>query len=428
MSDDAAQRASANQRRWAHGGRTGALLVLLLAIAWGLPAAAQSPVPYATNGVLIGEGRLHAYFGIESRFDSAAGFFTRDGGPAELQGELLWFFRPGLRFELPGELVKFSAGGHLEYVAYSGLITPGSGSANRLQAAADASLTVNENGPISVALSDVFRRNDRTQNLAVGFGVLSLHNTASIKVPFRPGGGALEITPGGSFAIEYLTPLAEAAALTGCTDPSCDPGQVEQFNTQVIGASLDARWSFLPRTALIFNSGFLQTLYPEGATPATSMLSGTVGIAGQLTQRLAVVANVGWSQNLGELGGGTVIGMAELRFPPTPATQISVGYQRRLQAVALYGTARSDRVYARANARIREKLILGLEGAYNWLVFEGGVRSDAHFSASANADYELLPWFLIGGGYRLEGRDSSSTASSLNLIRHEVMLNLTARY
>jgi len=405
------------------------LLVLVLGVlTFALPASAQSSLPYATNGLLIGEGRLHAYFGIESRFDSAAGFFTRDGGPAELQGELLWFLRPGLRFDLPGEMVKFSAGGHLEYVAYSGLVTRGSGSANRLQAAADASLTINENGPISVALSDVFRRNDRTQNLAVGFGVLSLHNTASIRVPIRPGGGALEITPAGSFAIEYLTPLAEAEALTGCTDPSCDPDQVAQFNTQTIGASLDARWSFLPRTALILNGGFQQTRYPEGATPATSLLNGTLGIAGQLTQRLAVVANVGWSQNLGELGGGTVIGMGELRFPPTPGSQIAVGYQRRLQAVALYGTARNDRVYVRADARIREKLIVGVEGAYNWLAFEGGARSDGSFTGAVNADYEVLPWFLVGVGYRLESRDSSSTASSLNLTRHEVMLNLTVRY
>src|SRR5690606_5229748 len=155
------------------------------------------------------------------------------------------------------------AGGQLEYVAYSGLLTAGSSSANRLQASADASLAINEGGPISVVLSDVFRRNDRTENLAIGFGVLSLHNTASLKVPVRPGGGALEITPGGSFGVEYLQPLAEPSALSGCTDPSCDPTQVEQFNSQVIGASLDARWTFLPRTAVLLNNGFQHTMYPQ---------------------------------------------------------------------------------------------------------------------------------------------------------------------
>ena len=70
-------------------------------------------------------------------------------------------------------------------------------------------------------------------------------------------------------------------------------------------------------------------------------------------------------------------------------------------------------------------LHVGVEGAYNWLAFEGGARSDGSFTGAVNADYEVLPWFLVGVGYRLESRDSSSTASSLNLTRHEVMLNLT---
>src|SRR5690606_28621795 len=190
----------------------------------------------------------------------------------------------------------------------------------------------------------------RTENLAIGFGVLSLHNTASLKVPVRPGGGALEITPGGSFGVEYLQPLAEPSALSGCTDPSCDPTQVEQFNSQVIGASLDARWTFLPRTAVLLNNGFQHTMYPQGATPATSLWTSTLGLAGQLTRRLAINANAGWSQNLGELGGGTIVGGVELIYPPTQSSQISVGYLRRLQPVALYGTARNDRVYARAGA------------------------------------------------------------------------------
>lgn len=432
LSDEAAQRAAATPNTWGNRCRPGLLLGVLLTLASvSLPAAAQSTtLPYSTNGVLIGEGRLHTFFALESRFDSAAGYFSpRTGtGPSELQGELLFSFRPGLRFNLPGELVKFAAGGHLEYVAYSGLVTAGSGAANRLQAGADASLTVNESGAVSVVLSDTFQRDDRTQNLAVGFGVLSLRNVASLQVPIRPGGGALEITPGGTFGIEYLQPLADPAAITDCTDPSCDPNQVEQFNSLRFGGSLDARWSFLPRTALVLNSSFQQTEYPSGATPATSLGTGTLGIAGQLTQRLAIVANAGWSHNFGVLGGGTVVGMAELRYPPTPNLQLAAGYQRRLQPVALYGTARSDRVYARANAKAGQKLVLGLEGGANWLGFEGGVRSDSILSGHATAEYELLAWLLVGGGYRLETRGSTSAVRSLNLTRHEVTATLTARY
>jgi len=396
-----------------------------------LPAVslAQS-IPYATNGVQMGSGRLHAWFDLESRFDSAAGFFPDTdvaGSPLTLQGEFLWFLRPGLRLQLPGDSVDFTVGGNLEYVAYSGLLTPGSTSANRLQAAADLALTVNKSGVVELQLTDTFNRTDRTTNAAVGFGVLALTNVVSLKVPIRPGGGALEITPGGEFGLEYLTPLATQAGV--CADASCDPTTVSQFDTQRYGGSLSVRWNFLPRTTLILDNAFNQNVFPNGSTPATSLFQSTLGLAGLITQKLSLNAKAGWAQNFGALGGSTVVGQAELSIPPTPMSMVSAGYARNLRPMSLYGTVVNDRIYASGRMLMGGKLSLRADAGYNWLNFQGGSgRTDTMLNAALAPEYEVLPWFLVAAGYQLELRDSSTGAASLNLARHEVMLRLTARY
>lgn len=412
------------------GRRTG-IRALALGLLCLLPtlSLAQS-IPPSTNGVQMGSGRLHAWFDLETRFDSAAGFFPETGAtgaPLTLQGELLWFLRPGLRLELPGDAFDFSVGGNVEYVAYSGFFTPGSSAANRLQAAADLALTLNESGVVEVQLTDAFRRNDRTTNAAVGFGVLALTNTVGLKVPVRPGGGALEIVPGAEFTIEYLSPLSSEAGT--CADASCDPAAVSEFDSQRYGGSLAVRWNFLPRTTLILDNTFGQSVYPNGQTPSTSLFQSTLGIAGLITQKLSLNAKAGWAQNFGELGGATVVGQAELSLPPTPMSMASAGYLRSLRPMSLYGTVINDRVYANGRMLMGGKLSLMAEAGFNWLHFQGDSgRDDTLLNVSLMPEYEVLPWFLVGGGYQLEVRGSNTGFASLNLARHEVMLRLTVRY
>lgn len=411
------------------GGRTGgrALALVLMCL---VPALAQAQsIPYATNGVQMGSGRLHAWFDLETRYDSAAGFFpgSAAGAPLELQGELLWHLRPGLRLELPGEDVAFHLGGNLEYLLYSGLFTRGSNSANRLQAAADLGLTINKSGVVELQLTDTFRRTDRTANAAVGFGVLSLTNEVGVKVPIRPGGGALEITPGAEFGLEYLSPISTQAG--SCGDASCDPAAVSQFDSQRFGASLSARWNFLPRTTLILDNSFGQTMFPNGSSPSTSLFQSTLGIAGLITQKLSLNAKAGWAQNFGELAGASVVGQAELSYPPTTQSLVAGGYARTMQPMSLYGTMINDRVYANGRMLMGGKLSLTAEAAYNWLSFQGGSgRADSMITASLMPEFQVLPWFIVGGGYQLEVRDSNTGNASLNLARHELMLRLTARY
>ena len=183
------------------------MLLPLCALAQG--SSAGSMLPYSTNGVKVGDGRLHVTGDVEARFDSAAGFFAREsGGELTLQPELVWHFRPGLSFEVPGSAFDFRVAGNLDYLLYSGLVTRGSGSASRLQGGADLGITVNKNGVVELRLTDTFSRSDNTSNVGLGFATLSLGNFAKVEVPIRPGGGALEIAPGGGYGLEVFSPIA----------------------------------------------------------------------------------------------------------------------------------------------------------------------------------------------------------------------------
>src|SRR3954471_3004980 len=86
-----------------------------LALLFPSISAAQVPPSQATlvshggpNGLKVGEGRLHPFFDLEPRLDTAAGFFppTGSGPPSNApSAEVVMHLRPGMRFELPSNVL-----------------------------------------------------------------------------------------------------------------------------------------------------------------------------------------------------------------------------------------------------------------------------------------------------------------------------------
>src|ERR1700750_781548 len=77
------------------------------------------------NGIRVGPGRLHPYFDLEGRYDSAAVYVPVDPlNPAagvELKGDILMHFRPGFRLDVPGTDLTFGFNAYYDYVWYTGL-------------------------------------------------------------------------------------------------------------------------------------------------------------------------------------------------------------------------------------------------------------------------------------------------------------------
>jgi hypothetical protein len=403
----------------------------LLAVVASWPASGQTPAP-GGNGIKVGDGRLHPTFDFETRYDSAAGYFPPPGNldptvvSDQLSGEALLHIRPGLRLELPGKRVDLELKGYADYVHYTGLFTPGSTNTSHVQALADLNVTFNKEGQVGVELMDTFQRSDRTRSVAIGAGVLSLSNELKLRVPLRPGGGALEVVPQVGWALERFQPMG-ALAPVGCGGPECDPAQVNRFDYDDLRAGLEGRWRFLPKTAVVVDLDFNLRDYRGGGTPSALLLRGKAGLAGLVTPRIAVTATLGWGQGFRGITGGTLISQVEASYLVSPTTTVKAGYARTLEPVAAFGQFRDDRGYMEGQALLGGRLTLRASTAMDFLSFAGG-RHDTLFKLDVGPQYQFEKWLVGGAGYLLNTRTSTTTGAGINYSRHEGYVRMTVTY
>ncbi|WP_223755567.1 hypothetical protein [Myxococcus sp. RHSTA-1-4] len=411
-------------------------MLALLALG-GTATAQESSVaapPTGGNGFKVGSGRLHPYFDLETRLDSGVGYFASPGvDPStggvspDLSGELAVHFRPGFKLDIPSPTLAFNLNGNLDYVLYTGLLTPNSGSASRLQGAADLLARLNPDTPLSLEVSDQFVRSDRTRTAAIGAGVLSLFNEARVKVPWRPGGGAVELAPNAAYAVEFFEPLG-ATSPVDCTEGVCNPVTAEQFDYGNLHFGLEGRWRFLPKTAVVLDSGVdLRSYFNDSTSPDATLVRAMAGVAGLVSPKIAVLAKAGWGQDFSGTGGGTVIAQLEGTYLYSPTLSFKAGYLRTLEPVAAYGLFTDNRGYGEARALFGGKLTMHLGASVDFLGFNGG-RSDTLIQLDVGPEYQFRPWLSGAAGYSLGSRSSSLGGGGLNYTRHEGYARLSVMY
>lgn len=388
------------------------------------------------NGIKIGEGRLHPFFDLELRFDSAAGFFAQGGATTvTLQPELLAHIRPGLRLDVPADTWGLTLAGNVDYVYYTGVFTPGSQAGSRLEGSADLSASFNRRGPFEVRVGNHFARSDRTSNVALGVGVISMFNEAQVAVAIHPGGGALEITPKGAYIFELFNPVS-LVPVTGCAggDPTCDPTQVQTMNYHSLKFGLEGRWKFLPKTAVVLDSSFdIRNYFSAGASNAPALLlKASAGLAGLVTTKVALVAKLGWGYDFAGSGANTPVAHVELNYALNETTRLKAGYLRNLEPVPAFGVHGDDRGFVDARALLGGRLTLHGSAAFDYLTFYAAPprtgRTDMMFSMDLGPEYQFAPWLIGALDYVLAVRGSSQPAASTNFTRHEVYARITLTY
>jgi len=417
-----------------------AAIALPLTASAQVSTSASSIAHEGPNGLKVGEGRLHPFFDLEPRLDTAAGFFPTTGGGLSTQPspELILHLRPGVKFELPSNVAAIDFAGDLEYLYYTGLLAPGSYVASRLEGAANLNLAFNRQGQVQFDLADDFSYSDRTHNLAAALGVLSLFNEVRAQVDIRPGGGALEIAPRGAFALEQFRPISNVPS-TGCPggDITCDPSRVADMNYGNIRAGLDVRWKFLPKTAIVLESNFDARIYPVPApNPAARLLRVVGGIQGLLTTKIAVVAKAGWGYDFGTAAPGTnantFLAHAEGTYLLNEASNVKAGYYRTVEPVPAFQTVEDNRIYAEARALLAGKLVLRGYGSLDFIAFGAGSgRTATTVTVDPSAEYQIFPWLYTAAGYTLSVRTPGGTTPSSpanDYLRHEAYLRVTAAY
>ena len=404
------------------GQRVVALVALALAPCLTQSARAQVAAPIGNtfegeNGIKIGEGRLHPYFDLELRFDSAAAV-----SGLNTTSEAITHFRPGFKLEMPPSLIQVAFNGYLDYVFYTGLLHPGDHDFSHFETNVALDVFMNKQGAVEFDLGDRLTRSDRTSDVALGLGVLSFANELRAALPIHPGGGALEVTPSGSWLIERFQPLDSA---------SRESFAVLDYDNYHAG--LDARWKFLPKTAVGIETGFDTRRYANPSQNKTPLLfKARAALTGLLTSKLAVVAKVGWGQDFGGSGASSVIGHFELYYLASVTSNFKVGSLRDFSAVpGIYGTYGDDRGYVDARLLLGGRLMLHGFASYDYLTFYSGTnRNDQNITIDVGPEFQFTSWLIAAAGYDLGLRRSNAAVNGqvLNYTRHEVYLRVTFTY
>ncbi|MFO0600964.1 MAG: hypothetical protein U0228_36980 [Myxococcaceae bacterium] len=419
-------------------GATGTLVGLALVVSalFAFPAAAQVQ---RAPGLKIGDGRLHPFLDIDGRFDSLVGYFNANMPSPEL----ILHFRPGLKFDLdtPSTFVAFNGSG--EYLWYTGALSPGSRGLSRFQANVGVDAKFNRDGAVEFNVGDSLIRSDRTQNAALGVGAISLFNNVYLAAPIHPGGRALEIIPKVGWAVEFFEPLL-TGLLPGCTagNNQCDPNTVNQSNYSNLNFGANARWKFLPKTALMVDVNADWRTYFAKTTPDKVVFRAQAGLAGLISPRIAVTLLAGYGGDFTNGSIHTFIGNAEFSYTVSEQSRIAVGYMRTVVPVPILGSMVDDRGYLRGGlALFGGRLVLNAQVSADYFTFlaqptaptaPSPVRNDFLLSAGAGPTVIITSWFDVSANYTFTFRTSVSAATSglasLNFPRHEAILRLTFHY
>jgi hypothetical protein len=396
----------------------------LVAAALGL-ALAGTALAAGDGGIKIGEGRLHPYFELEGRWNSNVLY-----SQSARTSDLILHFRPGFKLEVPGQMVAVDLDANVDWNQYLGLQSRQTTDLSKLYANATLGLGVNRNGALGLELTDGFRRSDTTPSLSIGAAVISDLNDLEVKVPIRPGGGALMLTLGGSWILESFEALTSAAGCT--TSPLCDPAQVSRYGYSQYGGQAEANWKFLPKTALVLDGGYF-TRQPTNTTASVAVSGWRIagGLAGLVTPRFATTIKGGYGATTAGPTHSTWLADVEVEYVTPGPVGARLGYVHDYHAdpgidYAVYGF---HRVYAQGKLLVAGRLTLRITGDWERAEYVQNAATAQILHVEPAVDFEVLRWLVLTAGNATTFRTASvTTIPAFNYTQNETYLRATFTY
>jgi len=393
----------------------------------------------AGNGIRIGgsEGRLHPFLEVESRYDSNVFVNDLDAD----QGDLVLHFRPGLTLNVPGEMTSVEASAKLDFAQYLGIedsSDPTAGTSkdlSKVYAEASLGVTVNRTGLVGLEIDDTFRRSDQPSALSLGSAVVSNYNTLVVRMPWRPGGGALTLGIGGAWTLETFERFLPGALCGTPGNDLCDTATLNNLGYNDLAANFDLRWKFLPRTSATFEAGYFKrlpndkTLFNGNNDPAGYRVK--TGVTGLVTTHLAATLAVGYGGTSGVTPTvSTWLADAELKWLPTEAGSVSLryGHDFRTDPGSQYEL---NRVALEARQQLAGRYTLRATAAYTNLDYAGSPGTTALLSVSPAVEAQVARWLRAEIGYTYTDRSSSASVSQLiapDYSKNEVWLKVVCTY
>jgi hypothetical protein len=220
-------------------------------------------------------------------------------------------------------------------------------------------------------------------------------------------------------------------------------------NSMQHGALLEARYKFLPKTALVFHGDF--TVFDIIGTETQGTLSSTpynltLGLIGQVTQRISVDLAAGFGDSLtwsGDLFGElapenrrTFIATAGAKYQFAERSFVGVTYNRAVLPIIVLHNYIADAVRANLQLGIGGRLIIGAQVGYEhrgYPVENGGVHL---VIGDARIAYWFFEFLSVAANYRVLFQNSETEtpvgaageAFLEDYVRHQAFLNVTLRY
>lgn len=411
------------------GRGTGVVRLVAIVVAFAASAAfAQADAP---TGFKVGDGRFHLGASLAFGYDSWIGNFPVAGtNPVQFapEGDLLIIPTALAGFDLDTKSTGVHFNGSAGYYTYLGALSSHTGDASHIDANVGLQTAFNKDGPVEVQLGDNLVRSDRTQNLAVGIGVLSLFNNARLGVPIHPGGGALEITSNVNWSVEFFEPLLGGTSNTLGT-----------MNYSALTGGLAARWRFLPKTAIVFDGNFVyQSYWQGGSNPDAGLLRAQIGLAGLISTKISVLGMIGWGYDFIGAKANTLIAQAEINLLLSEFFNFKFGYVRTLAPVPVFGAYQDDRGYAEFRVNV-SRFYAAVTGGFDYITFyhantDMSDRHDVLTTVTVGPGVKILPWLSVSANYSLYYRNAlnstppAGTTLPTDYTRHVAMLNVAAYY
>lgn len=404
-------------------------LVTKLSLAALLAGASSTALAAPGDGIRLGgsEGRLHPFIELEGRRDSKA--YIDPAGGQDFADTII-HVRPGLTLAVPGEMTAVELSAKLDVVQYMGSDDPVTKDLNRVYAEAELGVTVNRQGAVGFELDDTFRRSNRPQALSISTGVVSNYNLLDVRVPWRPGGGALTLHANGGWALETYEALVTGASCPG-PDPIC---ALADLGYNELRAGAGAAWKFLPRTSALLEAGYFKRIPKDSAKPDPAGYRVSTGLTGLVTPHIAATLKAGYGSTtaVGAVPAlRTWLAAAECEWLPSETTSVKLGYGHDLAVdpTTLYTV---DRLSLGARQLVASRFALALTGSWELLDYASSPETTTIVRVSPSVGVEVTRWLRTELAYAYTDRSASSglalSVGAAEYSKSEAWLKVVATY
>jgi len=305
----------------------------------------------------------------------------------------------------------------------------------------------NKKSFLAIRVNNSFRRTSEAKDQAVTGVHSNISNMATIDFLLKNSSETLllKISPGINF--NYF-----------------EESFLSSSNFYSIKGNLFARWKFLPKTMLFFDTSFMYHSYYKSKYDVNSApLNIFIGLLGQITPKFSSKLSVGYVTPFAKVSVNDVIASVKFVYNYSQNLMFKLGYSRTYLPSYLTAFYRQDKPYLSVNFKFYQKWLLAFDASYAHIVYGDDLTLDSNLQktvsnkvVTANTKnriddviyitpylaYNILDWFGAKIQYSFNYKTSNYNQTSVKTIdskkytskyyfdyvEHKIFLNLVLDY